>query len=118
MNNMENNELNKGDEPPDDISGSVSEMTTAAVPSNLPITNSAERRIARYKDERRRQLATQIANRLSSNRSFSSSSSTSSSEEGQYRGNGKRKRGKRGSLESCSAGSGSLGKLSTETNQS
>ena len=118
MNNMENNEPNKGDEPPDDIGGSVSEMATAAAPSALPIMNSAERRIARYKDERRRQLATQIANRLSSNRSFSSSSSTSSSEEGQYRGNGKQKRGKRGSLESCSGGSGSLGKLSTETNQS
>jgi hypothetical protein len=108
---MQKKEPNKGEEPPDDTKQLNSELTGA---TPLSSTNSAERRIARYKDERRRQLATQIANRLSSNRSFSSSSSTSSSGEDQYRGNGKHKR-KRGSLESCSGGSGSLGKLSVET---
>ena len=111
---MQKKEPNKGEEPPDDNRRPTSEITGA---TPLSATNSAERRIARYKDERRRQLATQIANRLSSNRSFSSSSSTSSSDEDQYRSNGKHKR-KRGSLESCSGGSGSLGKLSTETNLS
>ena len=111
---MQSKEPNKGEEPPDHIRRPASEMTGATPISS---TNSAERRIARYKDERRRQLATQIANRLSSNRSFSSSSSTSSSDEDHYRSNGKPKR-KRGSLESCSGGSGSLGKLSTETNAS
>ena len=108
---MQNKEPNKGEEPPDEIRRLSSEMAVSTT------TNSAERRIARYKEDRRRQLATQIANRLSSNRSFSSSSSTASSDEDQFRGNGKQKR-KRGSLESCSGGSGSLGKLSAETNLS
>ena len=111
---MLHNEANKREEPPDETRRPTSEMEGG---TPLCTSNSAERRIARYKDERRRQLATQIANRLSSNRSFSSSSSTSSSEEDQHRGNSKHKR-KRGSLESCSGGSGSLGKLSTETNPS
>ena len=111
---MQNIDPSKGGEPPDEIRRPTSENARNAPGSS---TNSAERRIARYKDERRRQLASQIANRLSSNKSVSSSSSTSTDEEDHCRVNGKPRR-KRGSLESCSGGSGSLGKLSTETTQS
>ena len=38
-----------------------------------PSVTASERRMAKYKEERRRQLASQIANRLSSNQSSSSS---------------------------------------------
>ena len=112
--NMQNLDPSKGGEPPDEVRRHVTDNARNAPVSS---TNSAERRMARYKDERRRQLASQIANRLSSNKIVSSSSSTSSDDDENYRVNGKTKR-KRGSLESCSAGSGSLGKLSTETTQS
>ncbi len=53
--------------------GGVGDVPGGVSGQPQPQTASAERRMAKYKEERRRQLASQIANRLSSAQSSSSS---------------------------------------------
>ena len=74
----ERNSLGSNNEPRYNLAGKMSKESSAVPPAGsgnnqLPPSTASERRMAKYKEERRRQLANQIANRLSSNQSSSSS---------------------------------------------
>ena len=78
----ERNNLGSNNDPRYNLAGKMSKESSGSVPAQTgsgntnqlpPSSTASERRMAKYKEERRRQLANQIANRLSSNQSSSSS---------------------------------------------